>query len=138
MRLTPIKIGFAITFAVLQAGSAQGQGLSESNSLSVGTCNDIVQSVQVLRDGFKWTEGPAWDANRGRWIFSDVMGDTEYAISPSGDLTTLRENAGFPNGHAAKNDGSFIVAQHDRTLDSVMGDGTQFSLISDSFAGNLV
>ena len=136
MRLIPVKIGIAFAFAVMQAGCAESQELSQSNGLSVGTCDVIVESVQELKDGFKWTEGPAWDANRGRWIFSDVMGDTEYAISPSGDLTTLRENAGFPNGHAAKNDGSFIVAQHDRTLDSVMGDGTEFSLISDSFQGN--
>ena len=154
MRLIPVKIGIAFAFAVMQAGcsgsqelsqnteskdltqATESQELSQSNDLSVGTCDVIVESVQELKDGFKWTEGPAWDANRGRWIFSDVMGDTEYAISPSGDLTTLRENAGFPNGHAAKNDGSFIVAQHDRTLDSVMGDGTEFSLISDSFQGN--
>ena len=136
MRLIPVKIGIAFAFAVMQAGCTGSQELSQSNGLSVGTCDVIVESVQELKDGFKWTEGPAWDAKRGRWIFSDVMGDTEYAISPAGDLTTLRENAGFPNGHAAKNDGSFIVAQHDRTLDSVMGDGTQFSLISDSFQGN--
>ena len=136
MRLTPVKIGFAVAFAVLQAGCGQSQKLSQTNGLTVGTCDDIVESVQVLKDGFKWTEGPAWDKNRGRWIFSDVMGDTEYAISPSGDLTTLRENAGFPNGHAAKNDGSFVVAQHDRTLNSVNGDGAEFALLSDSFQGN--
>jgi gluconolactonase len=154
VRRISVKIGFAVAFAVLQAGcsgsqelsevtenqnssqSAANQELTQGNGLNLGTCSAIVDSVQVLKDGFKWTEGPAWDTNNERWIFSDVMGDTEYAISPSGDLTTLRENAGFPNGHAATNDGSFVVAQHDRTLDSVMSDGTQFTLISDSFQGN--
>ena len=136
VRFTPLKIGVTCVFAVLQAGCSSNKDLSKSDSLNIGTCESIVNSVQELKDGFKWTEGPAWDSNRGRWIFSDVMGDTEYAISPSGDLTTLRENAGFPNGHAAKNDGSFVVAQHDRTLNSVNGDGAEFALLSDSFQGN--
>ena len=136
VRFTPLKIGVTCVFAVLQAGCSGNQDLSKSDSMNIGTCESIVNSVQELKDGFKWTEGPAWDSNRGRWIFSDVMGDTEYAISPSGDLTTLRENAGFPNGRAAKNDGSFVVAQHDRTLNSVNGDGAEFALLSDSFQGN--
>ena len=109
---------------------------SEVASIKAGSCSTLVKNVSLLKDGFKWTEGPAWDKNNKRWIFSDVMGDTEYAITPGGDLTTLREKAGFPNGHAAKRDGSFVVAQHDRTLDSVSGDGSDFMLVADSYEGN--
>ena len=97
--------------------------------MSVGTCNDLVKTVAELKDGFKWTEGPAWDPNRNRWIFSDVLGDTEYAITPSAELTALREKAGYPNGHGLLSDGTFVVAQHDRTLDTEQGDGEGFELL---------
>lgn len=127
--------------AALAAGvallSACGGGTeSQSNSvssMSVGTCNDLVKTVAELKDGFKWTEGPAWDPNRNRWVFSDVLGDTEYAITPSAELTALREKAGYPNGHGLLSDGTFVVAQHDRTLDTEQGDGEGFALLYDSY-----
>ena len=106
--------------------TSEGQASSIS-SMSVGSCGDLVKDITELKDGFKWTEGPAWDPARGRWVFSDVMGDTEYAVSPSGELTTLREKAGYPNGHARLSDGTFVVAQHDRTIDTEEGDGEPYS-----------
>ena len=151
-----IKSALIASFAVISGCSANGntKGINQSSSetssstelladgstvvasLGTGSCSDLVENVTVLKDGFQWTEGPAWDKGNKRWIFSDVMGDTEYAITPGGDLTTLREKAGFPNGHAAKSDGSFVVAQHDRTLDSVAGDGSNFMLVADTYEGN--
>ena len=151
-----IKSALIASFAVISGYSANGntKGINQSSSetssstelvadgstvvtsLDTGSCSDLVENVTVLKDGFQWTEGPAWDKGNKRWIFSDVMGDTEYAITPGGDLTTLREKAGFPNGHAAKSDGSFVVAQHDRTLDSVAGDGSNFMLVADTYEGN--
>ncbi|MAV11938.1 MAG: hypothetical protein CL861_00505 [Cyanobium sp. MED843] len=121
-------------------GGAQSTSESEAPSqsvstMSLGTCGDLVKDVAELKDGFKWTEGPAWDPDRNRWVFSDVMGDTEYAIAPSAELTTLREKAGYPNGHALLSDGTFVVAQHDRTLDTVEGDGEGFALLYDTFEG---
>ena len=111
-------------------------GSIDDKPLSIGTCSKLVENVSLLKDGFQWTEGPAWDKTNKRWIFSDVMGDSEYAITPEGELTTLREKAGFPNGHAAKSDGSFVVAQHDRTLNSSSSDGGEFMLIAGSYRGD--
>jgi gluconolactonase len=120
------------------SGVSQATSDSEASSISsmsVGSCGDLVKDINQLKDGFKWTEGPAWDPERGRWVLSDVMGDTEYAVSPSGELTTLREKAGYPNGHARLSDGTFVVAQHDRTINTETGDGEGFVLLHDTYEG---
>ncbi|MFM7085445.1 MAG: SMP-30/gluconolactonase/LRE family protein [Cyanobium sp.] len=98
-------------------------------------CPDLITAVKPLKTGFKWTEGPAWDPRGQRWIFSDLMAETEYAITPAGQLTPLRRQAGYPNGHALLADGSFIVAQHDRTLGRVNADGTGYQVLASTFQG---
>jgi gluconolactonase len=97
-------------------------------------CPQYVSSIKPLKIGFKWTEGPAWDPANQRWIFSDLMGQTEYGISANGTLTKLRD-AGYPNGHALLPAGNFVVAQHDRTLGTVNGDGSNFKVIASTFNG---
>jgi gluconolactonase len=97
-------------------------------------CPQYVSSIKPLKIGFKWTEGPAWDPSNQRWIFSDLMGQTEYGISANGTLTKLRD-AGYPNGHALLPAGNFVVAQHDRTLGTVNGDGSNFKVIASTFNG---
>jgi gluconolactonase len=148
MRMSPL-INAAIAASVIFVGacgsktestSGVSQATSDSeasniSSMSVGSCGDLVKDINQLKDGFKWTEGPAWDPERGRWVLSDVMGDTEYAVSPSGELTTLREKAGYPNGHARLSDGTFVVAQHDRTINTETGDGEGFVLLHDTYEG---
>jgi len=98
-------------------------------------CQQFVSAIKPLKIGFKWTEGPAWDPSAQRWIFSDLMGETEYSITTTGDLKPLRKPAGFPNGHALLPDGSFVVAQHDRTLGKVKADGSGFQVIASRFQG---
>ena len=132
-----IKSALIASFAVISGCSANGntKGINQSSSetssstelvadgstvvtsLGTGSCSDLVENVTVLKDGFQWTEGPAWDKGNKRWIFSDVMGDTEYAITP-GRLNNTQEKAGFLNEQQPRASGSFVVAQHDRTLDS--------------------
>jgi len=98
-------------------------------------CPQFVSAIKPLKIGFKWTEGPAWDPKADRWIFSDLMGETEYGITPTGTLTTLRAPAGYPNGHALLPSGNFVVAQHDRTLGTVNGDGSGYQVIASTFQG---
>ena len=130
------KAALTASFALFSANVLSGQSFANGHVMSAGSCEDLVDSVALLRSGYTWTEGPAWDPARDRWIFSDVMGDTVYAITPSGYSTAIREKAGYPNGHAILSDGTFVVAQHDRTLDTVNGDGQNFELLVDTYMGD--
>lgn len=106
-----------------------------SSPMQNAGCPQFVTSIKPLKVGFKWTEGPAWDPKANRWIFSDLMGETEYGITPAGTLTTLRSPAGYPNGHALLPGGNFVVAQHDRTLGTVNGDGSGYKVIASTYQG---
>lgn len=112
--------------------AAQASGAAQAGGVP---CPAYLSGMKPLKIGFKWTEGPAWDPKAQRWIFSDLMGETEYGITASGQLTALRQPAGYPNGHALLPDGRFVVAQHDRTLGIVNGDGSGFRVIAATFQG---
>ncbi len=131
-----VAAGVVLLSACGNGTQSTSDGEASSNSaMSIGSCGDLVKEVAELKDGFNWTEGPAWDPSLNRWVFSDVMGDTEYAIAPSGELTTLREKAGYPNGRALLSNGTFVVAQHDRTLNTAKGNGEGFALLFDTYEG---
>lgn len=108
---------------------------AEATASGAVPCQQLVSSIKPLKIGFKWTEGPAWDPAAKRWIFSDLMGETEYSITPAGVMAPLRRPAGYPNGHALLPDGSFVVAQHDRTLGTVKADGSGYKVIASTFQG---
>ena len=53
--------------------------------------------IRMLADGFKWTEGPAWDATRGRLLFSDIPNNRIHSWSDSDGLGIFLDPAGRPD-----------------------------------------
>ena len=135
IRIPSILRALACLTAIGSQGVLKLPALANVASNAPVPCQQLVSAIKPLKVGFKWTEGPAWDPSSMRWIFSDLMGETEYSITPAGVLTTLRRPAGYPNGHALLPDGSFVVAQHDRTLGKVNADGTGYQVFAESFQG---
>jgi len=77
-------------------------------------------TIRRVATGFVFTEGPMW--RDGRLWFSDVQGDTVYAVSPNGEKAVLiRKAGGYPNPPAGANlgpngmvpdkDGSVLLVQ---------------------------
>ncbi len=80
--------------------------------------------IEVLAEGFRWSEGPVWDSRNQRLLFTDVPANTAYAWSeteglsiyllPSGHLEM--EPAGFreagANGLAFAPNGQLAICQH--------------------------
>jgi len=133
MQTNRVLVGL-LGLATLASGFAVPSKGAASTAQPIG-CSQYVINVKPLKVGFKWTEGPAWDPKDNRWIFSDLMGETEYGITATGTLTKLRSPAGYPNGHALLPGGQFVVAQHDRTLGTVNGDGSNFQVIAATYQG---
>lgn len=72
-------------------------------------------SLELVADGYTFTEGPAWDG--ARLIFSDIPGDTVYVITPgAGDggraPTVLYTPSALANGHTFDRDGRLLNAEH--------------------------
>lgn len=84
--------------------------------------------IEAVADGFKWSEGPVWLAEKQCVIFSDVPTNTVYSwsekeglaiyLKPSGftGLVTVASESGS-NGLAVDKQGRLILCQHgDRRL----------------------
>ena len=68
--------------------------------------------VEVIAEGFQFTEGPLWDSRMNRLLFSDIPADTIYAWSPQKGVEVFRHPAGFPNGLTFTRWGDLVVCEH--------------------------
>ena len=101
--------------------------------------------LEKLAEGFNFAEGPVWDRQNGRLLFSDVRGNEIYQwteadgaspfIDPvfEGDRTGLRSVSS--NGLTLDADGRLIMCEHgNRRISRVEADGTRTTLV-DSYEG---
>ena len=51
-------------------------------------------AIEVLADGFKWSEGPIWDRSAKRLLFSDVPSNTVHAWSEAAGLSVFLTPSG--------------------------------------------
>lgn len=68
------------------------------DSLSEIIASDAV--IEVLAEGFQWSEGPAWDKKRQRVYFSDVPQNKVHIWSDMNGLQTFLDPSGIPNDQA--------------------------------------
>jgi gluconolactonase len=66
--------------------------------------------VQKLHTGFKFTEGPAADAD-GNVYFSDIPNEKIHKIDPAGKLTVFREMSGKANGLMVNPKGEIVACE---------------------------
>ena len=108
--------------------------------------------IEILADSFFVAEGPLWDSDKGRLIFTDVRqnkiftwdkknGVKEY-ISPSGSTgyaPSFSDGGIGANGLAFDENGNIILCQHgDRRLaftPNLSSKNPKFTTIVDNFAG---
>jgi gluconolactonase len=89
--------------------------------------NDIINKdavIEILAEGYQWSEGPVWIDTHKMLLFSDVKADTIYKwteekgaevyLTPSGytDSTPSQRDEPGSNGLTLSNDGKLILCQH--------------------------
>ncbi len=102
--------------------------------------------IEVLADGFRWSEGPVWDGANGRVLFSDIPNNAVHSWSEAKGLGTFLQPSGYTaatpfegrepgsNGLAFDAQGRLILCQHgDRRVARLEGVG--FVTIVDRFGG---
>jgi gluconolactonase len=102
--------------------------------------------VEVLAEGFRWSEGPVWDRAAGRLLFSDVPSNVVHAWSEKGGLSSFLKPSGYTgpeggggrepgaNGLAFDAKGRLVLCQHgDRRISRL--EGERFITLVDGFAG---
>lgn len=90
--------------------------------------------VHKLADGFRFTEGPAADAE-GNLYFTDIPNNRILKWSPDGQLSTFVENSGGANGLMFDKDGNLIAcAGGTGKLVSIDPQGT-ITVLADKYEG---
>jgi len=103
--------------------------------------------LEVLAEGFAWTEGPVWDKVNGRVLFSDIPANTVHEWSEKGGLKTFVKPSGYTgeapftgrepgaNGLAFDGAGNLLLCQHgDRRVARREKDG-RFTTLADKYQG---
>ncbi|GMU65626.1 MAG: hypothetical protein AMXMBFR36_19000 [Acidobacteriota bacterium] len=100
-----------------------------------------------LAQGFRWLEGPAWDAAAHRLLFSDIPANRVYELTSDGRTSTFLERSGYSgtapfagrepgsNGLVEDAEGRLILCQHgDRRVVRRERDGS-LTVLADRFDG---
>jgi gluconolactonase len=102
--------------------------------------------IEVLAEGFRWSEGPVWDKAAGWVLFSDVPSNVVHAWSEKDGLSTFLRPSGYTgpeggggrepgaNGLAFDARGRLILCQHGDRRISRLEDG-KFVTLVDRFEG---
>lgn len=102
--------------------------------------------IEVLAEGFRWSEGPVWDRAEGRVLFSDVPNNVVHAWSEKGGLAAFLKPSGYTgpeggggrepgaNGLAFDARGRLVLCQHgDRRISRL--EGGRFVPLVERFEG---
>ncbi len=103
--------------------------------------------IEVLADGFTWTEGPVWIGGKdGHLLFSDIPRNSIFKWSPSSGITLFMNPSGYTgvtyyglepgsNGLLLDRDNRLVMCEHgDRRLSVLTKDGGKMTLV-DRFEG---
>lgn len=113
---------------------------------------DPSAAIEVLSDGYEWSEGPVWVESEKMLLFSDVPTNTVYKwteadsieiyLKPSGYTgeTASKSNEQGSNGLAINGDGKLVLCQHgDRRLAELAAPldapESTFSTLADRYDG---
>ena len=105
--------------------SAQNKYIGQIARLDPGLDNIIDKNakIEVIGDGFLWSEGPVWVKNGGYLLFSDVPANTIYKWKEGEKITEFLKPSGYTgilpygdepgsNGLIINNSGQLISCEH--------------------------
>jgi len=70
--------------------------------------------LEVLGEGFGWTEGPVWFAEHDMLVFSDVPGNREWCWREGAGVSVYSQPSAHANGHARDRQGRLLTCSHGR------------------------
>lgn len=88
--------------------------------------------IKELASGLQFLEGPIWDKNNGRLIFSEVNGNKLHQWTADKGLEVFLEPSGYTGGNVFDNDGNIISCQGGaRQIVRISPDKTMEVLVSE-------
>ena len=105
-----------------------GYGAESGNVVAPGA------KVVKLAGGFKFTEGPAADA-QGNVFFSDIPNNRIHKWSLAGGLSTFREDSGGANGLFFDKSGSLLACEGGRRRLVSINQQGRVTVLADEYQG---
>lgn len=149
--LLPIA-ALLFVFSCKVAEQTKSLGSIERTDAALDNIIEPSASLEILSDGYDWSEGPVWIESEKMLLFSDVPMNTIYKwteadsvevyLKPSGytGQTTSTSSEPGSNGLALNPEGKLVLCQHgDRRLallDAPLGaPQSNFTTLTDSYDG---
>ena len=76
------------------------------------TVIDESAKLEVIADGFVFTEGPIWHPVEQWLVFSDIISSVQYWWSEAQGLEVFRKPSNMSNGNYFDNDGRIVSCEH--------------------------
>ena len=91
--------------------------------------------VELVQEGFLFTEGPVGTADGGLY-FSDIRGgDRTYRVDPNGRVSVFRDHTNNTNGLALTRDGALVCAESDGKRISRVVPGGKATTLTEGISG---
>ncbi len=101
-------------------------------ALSLGAEESITKGdVELVADGFQFTEGPVWSDREDSLFFSDIPADTIYRK----DKTVLRKPSGESNGLTFDREGRLIACEHKNRRVTRTEHNGEVTVLADNYKG---
>ena len=149
--------GSIVFFAGTQCRVAQSSTEKDAKPRTLGKIEVIEQSfkelidpdaqIEILAEGFKWSEGPVWVPDQQCLLFSDVPNNRIHKWQPDKPVAVFMEKSGFDgeqkssenepgsNGLNLDAEGRLVVCDHgNRRVYRIEKDGSKKTL-ADKFEG---
>jgi gluconolactonase len=94
----------------------------------------LISNPVVVGESFGFTEGPAWDKQQSRFVFSDIPNHTLWQVTSDGTLSKITDNSGYANGNAVDKNRNIWSARHDRKLSRMTPSG-KVDVVAANFNG---
>ena len=92
--------------------------------------------VELVQDGFGFTEGPAWEPKSKSLFFSDIPASTIHRVKADGSIDVFTDKSNHTNGILITADGQMLGCQMDGQVvryDMKTGDAT---VVAGQYEGN--
>jgi len=133
------------------AQNYQNTGKIIIDDSSLNDLIDVSAGIEILADGFGWSEGPLWLVSENKLIFSAIPENSIYQWSESDGLQLYLKPSGYTgkqdrggelgsNGLLLASDGSLVLCQHgDRRIAKMLAPlsdpAPKFETLADSYQG---
>ncbi|QDV46514.1 Gluconolactonase precursor [Stieleria neptunia] len=113
-----MKLNFVLCLMIVGFGLVAFESppaLAQDNSAQDDSSTTIKPTgkVELIRDGFAFTEGPAWEPKSKSLLFTDIPNSAIHRLSADGSISLFTGDSKHTNGILIPSDGRILACQMD-------------------------